>query len=323
MADTTPDYVANNATQGICYHTHSTAHCTSTYTTLPSGISFSLETRKMMTPCAMAFEIDEAPLHISYQRLGHTRSSIRFSGKAKKEMEFRQGDNGLGYMPESCGTIVLSGESCHRAITLFLSSRLLETYMQGSNCKTKTIEKIVAKEKNVHLMHRCKNTPTKNMLLHQLENMPPNAPLRTMRMDALCMELASLQLAEFLEEPTGNANRLPLLSPQDKRRIREARDILIHDLENPPSLVELARTVGINDFKLKQGFRALYGTTVYGYYRDYRLDKAREHLEQGDMNVSQVAYSIGYLNIGHFGQAFYKRFGMLPKHYRKQYHTPA
>jgi AraC-like DNA-binding protein len=64
-------------------------------------------------------------------------------------------------------------------------------------------------------------------------------------------------------------------------------------MEAPLSLPELAGYAGINETKLKRGFRKVYGTSVFGYLRNQRLDKARILLETGDMNVSEVAYSVG------------------------------
>jgi AraC-like DNA-binding protein len=83
-------------------------------------------------------------------------------------------------------------------------------------------------------------------------------------------------------------------------------------MESPPSIIELSRRVGLNDFKLKIGFKAIYGTTVYGLLRDERLEKARLLLEMNSMNVGEVAYSVGYSNPSHFANAFKKKFGINP-----------
>jgi AraC-like DNA-binding protein len=72
----------------------------------------------------------------------------------------------------------------------------------------------------------------------------------------------------------------------------------------------------LNDFKLKSGFRETFGTTVFGYVRKLRMDKARSLLEIGDLNVTEAALEAGYCSLGHFAAAFKKRFGTLPGQYR-------
>jgi len=86
---------------------------------------------------------------------------------------------------------------------------------------------------------------------------------------------------------------------------------------DPPSLLTLAHRVGLNDFKLKRGFREVYQTTVFGYVRMLRMEKALSLLEAGEMNVGEVASATGYSNFGHFSEAFRKRFGVSPRDFKK------
>jgi AraC family transcriptional activator of pyochelin receptor len=47
------------------------------------------------------------------------------------------------------------------------------------------------------------------------------------------------------------------------------------------------------------------------------MQKARQLFDRAEMNVSQVAWTIGYTNVSQFTKAYKKRFGVLPKHYLK------
>lgn len=98
----------------------------------------------------------------------------------------------------------------------------------------------------------------------------------------------------------------------DFDRVRQAREVLIASMENPPSVPELARLVGLNELKLKAGFHHLWGTTVYGLLRKERLDEARRFLTAGQGNVGEAAYRVGYTNTSHFAEAFKKEFGVAP-----------
>ena len=101
----------------------------------------------------------------------------------------------------------------------------------------------------------------------------------------------------------------------DIKRIREARDVLICNLENPPSLFELARQVGINKNKLNQNFRQVFGTSVFDYLHIHRLEQARELLRNKEKNITEVAFEVGYAQHSNFTRAFKKHFGINPTDY--------
>ena len=99
------------------------------------------------------------------------------------------------------------------------------------------------------------------------------------------------------------------------RKIKHAKEHLLKSLENPPTLKELSKMVGLNEFQLKVGFKEIYGNTVYGYLLDHKLDHARNLLDSGNYKVNEVAAQTGYVNTSHFIAAFRKKFGLTPKKY--------
>lgn len=101
-------------------------------------------------------------------------------------------------------------------------------------------------------------------------------------------------------------------------RLREARDRLLQDLREPPCLEDLAASVNMTPRRLNAGFRAVFGTTVFDYLRDARMDAARGMLEDGlRMPLKQLAWSIGYGQTTNFVTAFRRRFGVSPGRYRR------
>ena len=98
-------------------------------------------------------------------------------------------------------------------------------------------------------------------------------------------------------------------------RIHYAKAILMDNLSDPPTLGELAHRVSLNDYKLKVGFRQVFGTTVFGYLHQHRMEVARQLLAAQRMNVKEVARTVGYASQSRFATAFRKRFGMNPKAY--------
>ncbi|WP_238393438.1 helix-turn-helix transcriptional regulator [Myxacorys almedinensis] len=90
---------------------------------------------------------------------------------------------------------------------------------------------------------------------------------------------------------------------------------------NPPSLLALARQVGLNDCKLKQGFQQVFHTTAFGYLRHYRMERARQLLMDSEVSIEQVAKMVGYSDRSRFAAAFRKEFGVNPKTYQLQWRS--
>lgn len=131
---------------------------------------------------------------------------------------------------------------------------------------------------------------------------------------AKVLELLAHQF-DFLGE-SGGALVEPL--GHELRRVREARERLLADLRNPPDLETLAASVGLTPRRLNRSFRLLYGTTVFDYLRDARLDVARSALEAGSaLPLKQMAWELGYNQASNFVTAFNRRFGMSPGRYRR------
>lgn len=99
------------------------------------------------------------------------------------------------------------------------------------------------------------------------------------------------------------------------RKIKHAKEHLLKHLETSPTIKELAKVAGLNEFQLKAGFKEIYGNTVYGYLLDHKLDQARTLLDTKQYKVNEAATQVGYTNTSHFIAAFRKKFGITPKKY--------
>ncbi|UHA73711.1 helix-turn-helix transcriptional regulator [Paenibacillus sp. 481] len=173
------------------------------------------------------------------------------------------------------------------------------------------VSKLLA-QRSFHLLEQPID-PTASVIVEQLMNPPAGDSTRNIYMECKALELLSHCFDTFiLDRPPMNDSQRSLLSRTDLEKIKEAQVILLHRMANPPSLLELAKMVGINDFKLKIGFKEVYGHTVFGYLRDKRLEKAWLLLQQGQMNVMQAAVRVGYSNPSHFAQLFREKYGVNP-----------
>ena len=107
------------------------------------------------------------------------------------------------------------------------------------------------------------------------------------------------------------------LNKYDIDCMMRAKEIIAGNMEEPPTIPELAKMVGINQQKLKQGFKQVFRTTINQYLIKERMEAARVLLTEGTMNVSEVATRVGYSNKSHFSTKFKQHFGILPKEFSK------
>lgn len=107
-------------------------------------------------------------------------------------------------------------------------------------------------------------------------------------------------------------------SSKDTECLHKAKDILIKNFTNPPSLKSLAHQAAINEFKLKKGFKQIFGTTVYGFLQEYRLNEAKYLLENNEINIGEASSLVGYKSISHFSKIFKEQFGITPIEIKKE-----
>ena len=158
-------------------------------------------------------------------------------------------------------------------------------------------------------------TPAQQQVLQQILEWPYHGLTRQLYIEGKVLELLALQFSQFT---TGQPDHPSALKPRDLDRIYEARDILIQNLDAPPSLTNLSRQVHLNENKLSQGFRQVFNMTVFGYLHNHRMEQARQLLQTDSLNVQEIACRVGYASRSSFVAAFKKKFNVAPSHYLRE-----
>lgn len=125
------------------------------------------------------------------------------------------------------------------------------------------------------------------------------------------LELISVYLDETITEMSSIKSQVSL-SKEDLEALREVKNILDKSFVQPYTLSQLSRMVYLNEYKLKTGFKQIYGQTVYSYVIDRRMALSKVLLEKQPYKVGEVAAKVGYANTGHFIKAFKKKYGVTP-----------
>lgn len=156
-------------------------------------------------------------------------------------------------------------------------------------------------------------TPGMAVVLSQLMHYNLHPSIKKLYVKGKVYELLALY---FNRNEDADLEQCPFLADEDNvRKIKKAKDIIIARMMEPPTLQELSDEINLSLKKLKEGFKQIYGDSVYGYLLDHKMDLARQMLESGKYNVNEVGLKVGYSTASHFIAAFKKKYGTTPKKY--------
>jgi AraC family transcriptional activator of pyochelin receptor len=138
--------------------------------------------------------------------------------------------------------------------------------------------------------------------------------IKKMFLFSKAIEILVLQ-AELFNKATQRNNTV-IKTPYDRECILYAKEYLSQNIEDPPTLSALARITGLNEYKLKHGFKELFNITAFGFVAEKRLELAKVYLQDQQRTIGEIADLLGYSSIQHFSVAFKKKFGVSPNKVR-------
>ncbi|WP_338647392.1 substrate-binding domain-containing protein [Flavobacterium sp. KS-LB2] len=101
--------------------------------------------------------------------------------------------------------------------------------------------------------------------------------------------------------------------------LRKLNDLIEKNLDNSAYTVEdLARSLTISRVQLYRKVKAILGISVSDYINNMRLDKSKELLKKSELNISEIAYAVGFSSPNYFSTSFKNKFGVTPKEYKSK-----
>lgn len=239
-------------------------------------------------------------------------------GLAKEEDRSEaNGESCICYLPNVRSIEYYPAQQSLRRITLSVELEFLRSYSDGQEFPA-LIQQLLEGQP-IDPFHQTFGLAPRTIqpILQQILTCPYQGALRQMFLESKSLELLTLQLARWAkdEQLSTPATRW---KPHDLEKLDRAKEILRQSIEYPPSLIDLARQVGLNDCKLKQGFRQVFGTTVFGYLRACQMEQAKQLLRETDLSITEIATRVGYSSLPAFSNAFYKQVGMSPQAFRQR-----
>ncbi len=241
-----------------------------------------------------------------------SRDSLRCDGH-----HLVSGENYLATGGYSQGRSIFRAKERCLEVNIYIDFSIAKAFFDGQiEVLPKDLRLIVEDNYEQPYLPSQKTTSAMQLALQQILNCPYQGLTKQMYLESKALELVALQLQPMIMVNQTLQKQRELKS-DDIDCINQAKVILLQNLHNPPSLLALARQVRLNERKLKEGFRQVFGTTVFGYLHNYRMEQARSLLAEKLMSITAVAHAVGYKNLGDFSTAFRKKFGISPKAYQK------
>lgn len=268
-------------------------------------------------PLSLLTEHDESmPLVSKFYLSGHHPVLTPNVKGIKREYEEKAGQSYLFFLPDIQEVEQFPAGQRLQLVRILLDLDYLRSFAVSCNPLPERLQQVL-EQGSMQRFHCSTGALTVAMktTLKQLINCPYAGITKRLYLESKALELLALQFHQWAEQdipPTSSRS----LHRDDVERLHHAKELLIRDIQNPPSLMDLARQVGINDYKLKSGFRQVFGTTVFGYLQACRMEQAKHLLAERQLSIAAIAHIVGYASQSRFCHAFKQRYGMTPIAYR-------
>ena len=105
---------------------------------------------------------------------------------------------------------------------------------------------------------------------------------------------------------------------RELRLLRQVKDRIDRDFAQPLDVPALAHGVGLSAGHLSRRFRQAYGESPYSYLMTRRIERAMTLLRHGELNVTEVCFTVGFSSLGTFSTRFTELVGVPPSVYRRE-----
>lgn len=228
-------------------------------------------------------------------------------------LDFGENQHNMMYTTGASGIIRNSGASA----TQFIMQFDKEVFLRLTNNANDLLQRFAEKIMKGEVVSMGENLPIDFRLQQAIDailNCGYEDGMKQMFFFSKAIEILVLQADAF--NNAANRSKSVIKTAYDKERILYAREYLTEHVDNPPNLASLAKLAGLNEYKLKYGFKELFNITAFGFVAEKRLELAKRYLLDEQKTVGETASLLGYSSIQHFSAAFKKKYGVSPNKIR-------
>jgi len=198
-------------------------------------------------------------------------------------------------------TISASGE----VFILFIADFFLKRYLSSN--KNEPIDYLYQKIQEELTCELIDTQPVDALSLYIIDKIiKPNTSINSIKCEHYVLEflIHRLSLLDIID---------PTISKDELEIAQRAKNNLLKNFANPPTISELAHLCATNESKLKITFKKVYKTTIYSYIQKRRLEVANLLLKEQVLTIGEISKKVGYRHQGHFSKLFFQNFGVYPK----------
>lgn len=267
---------------------------------IQDGLIFSKTDYNLLKPIYLeAQKQDEKKFVITISLKGNTTYINSYD---KKIIPFKEGFTTISLFENTYGFREFKDKKINQ-VRLILSESFLRRNFQKS-----LVEKYFFNKQNLQLLDFSLTSIQSQFLLNDILNCSLVGELANIYKQGKIFELLSLEISKLQK----NEDDI-FLDDYDKNAILKAKEILLDNLQNPPSIVTLSKMVHLSEVKLKRGFKQIYKTSPYQLLVSHKMNIAKNLLQNGEHNINEIALQVGYKFANNFTNAFYKEFKIRPK----------
>lgn len=256
---------------------------------------------QIANPKTIQLNIEDAALEMHF-RLGGESVMVH-----PQTINMNGGNHTLFYQQDNNPEIIMSPTTNGNFLEIRIGAKHFERLLSS---EIPVVNNLIESGRNkVWPGHQLSITPKIYNLINEISSSPYSGKLNMLFLEAKMTELLLLQTTLFNET---DFSKPFSFKNSDRIKFYEAQEFMNAHYMESHTIRQIATSIGINERKLTQGFKELFGLTVFEYINDLRMNKAKQLLLDEKKYVGEVAETVGYKNQQHFTVAFKKKFGMLP-----------
>jgi len=228
------------------------------------------------------------------------------SPSLKRACTFSMGKVTLGFAAKNEHYTIALQQPQIQQYSFSFSKPVLHAYLQEFD--DAELLRALERAEETTIFNQIAISPTQRALLEKWSNTPFCGALQTIHQEMCAHEL----LISLLQSLSAQRAARPALRDSDRDRLQQAHAILLHDIQNPPTIKALAQMCALNTDKLIKGFKAVHGDSIHKTLVHARMQRAFVLQQQGEKSVQQVAFESGYDNVSYFIRVFKREFGKTP-----------
>ena len=243
----------------------------------------------------------------------------RFVSVLDNTLDIQCNQHNIAFLTPSENTSLFSSMSNSiKVLKIHISPERFLRYLPTDNALFDRFKNSILNKRSCYLSpfyHRI--TPKMHFLISEIINCNRTGIMKRLFYESKVLELLILQLEQFNQVDTKGNHEL---SKQNLDRIYAVKEYLTKNMDQPTSLTKLANLFGTNEFTLKKGFKEVYGSSVFSFWNDLKMEQAKIMLLETDQLITEISSEFGYSNPRHFSTAFKRKFGFSPSETRKGKH---